>query len=73
AYNWGTGNVDKAIKKNGENWKDVLPEETADYITKIPGYMKDGGEVVAGATEERTRTAEGSVFDYAARLKQLTY
>jgi len=42
AYNYGLGNVNKAIGKAerfGGNWKDSLPTETKDYIKKIAGDM----------------------------------
>lgn len=37
AYNWGGGNLDKAIKKYGDNWLDHAPTETKNYIKKILG------------------------------------
>jgi membrane-bound lytic murein transglycosylase MltF len=37
AYNYGVGNVKKAITKNGDAWKDKLPAETQNYISKILG------------------------------------
>lgn len=37
AYNYGVGNVKKAITKNGDAWKDKLPAETKDYLGKILG------------------------------------
>lgn len=39
AYNAGPGNVDKAIRKGGKNWKKYLPRqsETLPYIDKILG------------------------------------
>ncbi len=40
AYNYGPGNVDKAIsqaRKAGVNWETRLPKETRDYLTKIVG------------------------------------
>ncbi|MGK9250828.1 lytic transglycosylase domain-containing protein [Paenibacillus humicus] len=36
-YNWGGGNVDKAISKYGDNWLSHAPAETKDYIRKILG------------------------------------
>jgi hypothetical protein len=39
AYDWGSGNVDKAISKNGANWQNSLPAETRDYI-KIAAALK---------------------------------
>lgn len=37
AYNWGPGNLDKAIAAKGDNWRSALPAETSDYIQKITG------------------------------------
>ena len=37
AYNWGMKNVDTAVKKYGDKWKEHLPKETSDYIRKITG------------------------------------
>lgn len=34
AYNWGPGNVDKAIKTHGEEWLDHAPAETRNYVTR---------------------------------------
>lgn len=36
-YNWGGGNVDKAVKKYGDNWFSHAPSETQKYIKKILG------------------------------------
>jgi soluble lytic murein transglycosylase-like protein len=36
-YNWGGGNVDKAVKKYGSNWLQYAPTETKNYIKKILG------------------------------------
>jgi soluble lytic murein transglycosylase-like protein len=36
-YNWGGGNVDKAVKKYGNNWLSHAPKETQNYIKKILG------------------------------------
>lgn len=33
AYNWGPGNVDKAVQRYGDNWLDAAPPETRAYIT----------------------------------------
>ena len=38
AYNWGPGNVDKAIKKYGNSWAAIrahAPKETQNYVTKV--------------------------------------
>lgn len=49
AYNWGPGNLDKAIAKHGENWFDHAPRETQEYVvkgmTKLLGKGSTGGPV----------------------------
>ena len=39
AYNWGPGNVDKDIAKNGGQWESHLPAETRDYLNKITAAL----------------------------------
>lgn len=34
-YNWGEGNVQKAIQKHGDNWLAHAPKETRDYVDKV--------------------------------------
>ncbi|KAF1027070.1 MAG: Membrane-bound lytic murein transglycosylase D [Acinetobacter bereziniae] len=35
AYNWGEGNVDKSVKKYGNNWQVRAPKETQGYLNKM--------------------------------------
>lgn len=42
AYNWGEGNLGKAITKHGDAWKEHLPKETSDYIQRVLDYQKKG-------------------------------
>lgn len=38
AYNWGSGNVNKAMKKYGSSWAAIsshAPKETRNYVTKV--------------------------------------
>lgn len=37
AYNWGPGNLTKCIAVHGDLWRDFLPTETRNYLTKITG------------------------------------
>ena len=39
AYNWGPGNLDKDIAKNGGQWESNLPSETRKYIAQIAGEV----------------------------------
>lgn len=36
-YNWGEGNVQKAVRKYGASWLERAPKETKDYVGKILG------------------------------------
>ncbi|MCA8477407.1 transglycosylase SLT domain-containing protein [Burkholderia multivorans] len=39
AYNWGPGNLDKDIAKNGAQWEQGLPADTRKYIASITAEM----------------------------------
>lgn len=46
AYNWGNGNLDKAIKQYGNAWLSHAPKETQGYvnsINKMMAYRSNGG------------------------------
>lgn len=34
AYNWGPGNLDRAIAQHGDNWLNAAPSETQKYIRR---------------------------------------
>lgn len=46
AYNWGMGNLDKDIAKNGPNWEANAPAETRAYIDRIVRLMARQGQGV---------------------------
>jgi hypothetical protein len=46
AYNWGMGNLDKDIAKNGANWESHARKETQDYLSKITQLMLRQGQNV---------------------------
>lgn len=35
AYNWGPGNLTKAIAKHGDNWMTFAPTETRNYVRDV--------------------------------------
>jgi Transglycosylase SLT domain len=37
AYDWGPGNLNKAISANGDNWLAVAPAETQAYVAALTG------------------------------------
>jgi len=50
AYNWGEGNVDKAIKTEGANWLAGAPKETQNYVAKNVAALGAGGGAPAKPT-----------------------
>ena len=43
AYNWGPGNVDKAIARYGNAWLNAAPPETQAYVAAIAGVQPASG------------------------------
>jgi len=43
AYNWGPGNLDKAIEENGSGWLSHAPKETRDYVAKNMAQLDGSG------------------------------
>jgi soluble lytic murein transglycosylase-like protein len=37
AYNWGEGNLNRALRMHGSDWLDNAPMETRNYVTQILG------------------------------------
>lgn len=37
AYNWGPGNVEKAVRQYGADWEQAAPEETKHYLSVVGG------------------------------------
>jgi soluble lytic murein transglycosylase len=62
AYNWGTGNVDAALKDKGAAWLGSAPAETQAYVTK--GMSKFG----AGEGASSLPTEQEFVADALGRL-----
>jgi soluble lytic murein transglycosylase-like protein len=54
AYNWGMGNLDKNIAKNGANWETNLPQETQNYIAKILARMAQNKPAVTVTVNNNT-------------------
>ena len=52
AYNAGSGAVDRAVEKGGDNWVNYLPDETQGYLGKI--VYAQGGAGVSAPTSRMT-------------------
>lgn len=45
AYNWGPGNLDRAIQQNGGNWLQAAPAETQQYVRQnLAALNRSGGQ-----------------------------
>lgn len=44
AYNWGIGNMKRAVSKHGAEWKNALPSETANYLKKTLSRSDSGNQ-----------------------------
>lgn len=42
AYNWGSGNLDKALKEHGADWLAYAPKETQNYVAKNTAALGNG-------------------------------
>ena len=51
-YNWGQGNLDKAITRYGSDWKNHAPAETKAYIIKIENNTGGNAIVSAGTLHQ---------------------
>jgi hypothetical protein len=56
AYDWGPGNLDKALSRYGDSWTEHLPTETSNYITKV--MSKAGAVAPASDTSMATAATE---------------
>ena len=48
AYNWGPGNLDKAVSRWGDSWAAHAPEETKNYVTQV---LQKSGAVATDGTQ----------------------
>lgn len=61
AYNWGPGNLDKAVKNHGGDWLGHAPKETRAYVaqnTRMLGGRNVNVDDAIGNKIEGTQTAE---------------
>jgi hypothetical protein len=55
AYNAGSGRVDNAVRKHGDNWLAKMPAETRNYVAKNTAAL--GGEADGGYYPEQQQAA----------------
>lgn len=67
AYNWGPGNLDRAIKEHGGNWLQNAPQETRDYVSRNMAAL--GGRGRNAPAQQQPR--EHDVTQLLARVDQM--
>lgn len=71
-YNWGSGNMSKAISKYGDDWYKHVPKETRDYVT----FIIDNVDVGKHTTNEKYNEAKKSnkyFKQYGGLIKPFSY
>src|SRR5690625_4489894 len=64
AYNWGQGNVMRAIEKYGSNWHTQMPDSTRQYIDDIYEFQQSyGAQVNDHVVHEPIRERDGLTLD----------
>ncbi|WP_431290397.1 lytic transglycosylase domain-containing protein [Burkholderia cepacia] len=66
AYNWGMGNLDKDIAKNGGQWESHLPAETRKYIAQVAGEVAKRSAVKVSVQVSNNTSARVAVQANAA-------
>ncbi|MCO8325914.1 lytic transglycosylase domain-containing protein [Burkholderia cenocepacia] len=66
AYNWGMGNLDKDISKNGGQWESHLPAETRKYIAQVAGEVAKRNAVKVSVQVSNNTSARVAVQANAA-------
>jgi hypothetical protein len=61
AYNWGEGNLNKAISKYGDNWFDHAPRETQEYVATNVTKLNGGRPTPEGLAARDGLPTPGSV------------
>jgi|GEM_PF-4791144 len=67
AYNWGPGNLDRAIKSHGSNWLARAPEETRNYVAKNMRALGDAVDLPA-PSQSRSRSQTRRDGNYWSNL-----
>jgi len=54
AYNWGAGNVQKAVANYGGDWLSAAPSETRNYVSSILGSTAAAGNIEVAVSDDLT-------------------
>lgn len=66
AYNWGVGNVDRDVARNGAQWDQHLPAETRGYLNKITQALAQRSTVNLKVDVHNSTAARVSMQTHAA-------
>lgn len=71
AYNWGQGNLEKAVARHGASWLQHAPAETRAYVTKNMAALGGGTGSGEGATPPQSSPREHDLAALTARIDEL--
>lgn len=71
-YNWGSGNMSKAISKYGDDWYKHAPKETRDYVTFIIDNV-DVGKHTTNEKYNETKKSNKYFHQYGGLIKPFSY
>lgn len=71
-YNWGSGNMSKAISKYGDDWYKHAPKETRDYVTFIIDNM-DAGKYTTNEKYNEAKKTNKHFKQYGGLIKPFSY
>lgn len=56
AWNWGPAKLDADIRAHGDQWRNYLPNETRDFLTKLASHMDRTAPQVAAAQPQKPQS-----------------
>lgn len=64
AYNWGEGNVQKAVDTYGDQWLSAAPKETKNYVNKVLSSVGSPTDMLPGQIKQENLSSSGdSIVD----------
>jgi soluble lytic murein transglycosylase-like protein len=73
AYNWGSGNLTRAIRQYGSDWLSHAPKETQSYVSRLGSMIGQGGASVTAMPGQGVKiviydATGGNAVNVAAQL-----
>ena len=73
AYNWGTGNLNKAMNKYGDAWLEHVPTETRNYVNFIVDGLDAGKYKTNAGYDEFIANGNPYIRQYGGIIRPFSY